>query len=269
MQRSHATRRPSAIGAGVRLVTKRHRSALGFTIAQLKRGNVSAGDVVRDLFGDSELGRALTRAVRHGSLIDGSIQGPRYYLGGVVHRSRALGPECDDLKRSLDGKAAARLVACALMFVERMDPDTGKASGRALWQGRAAMRLGLSTRKGSSGTLGGVREVQRYVRILARADVLQVVQPNADNVPAAMRGARKRSIVRGVESDRQWAYNVYRAQHSLPLPIRDALRAWRGQQVTRAQPPTHAPIVIAPELAALDRPPQFGACVAAARATST
>lgn len=203
------------------------RSALGFLIAPLLAGRTTAERVIKRHFDGSPLALRLRRALRHGSLVDGRIRGAYQKGHGATAEHVAAGVD-----RPLHHRSARRMLACFLMLVEQMDPETGAASGRKLWQGTHARRIGLSLRRDQLGRLGGVREVQRYLRIFDRADVLCRNQPNADRVPEHMKARPKLStFAGGVRREAQWAYNKVWTPPGYPLPqgIRNTLRRWRGQ----------------------------------------
>lgn len=201
------------------------RSALGYLIAPLLAGRTDAEGVFRRYFQGTALGRRLYRALRYGSLVDGQIHAPRFK------------DDPDAIARPFRHRVTRRMLAAFLMHVECMDPS-GTAAGRGLWQGGFSRRLQMST-----------RELQRYVRLFDRADVIERVQPNADNVPNYMRGAPKLSRVKGREVLASWAYSKIRAAMPLPKRIADVLRRWRGELVPKALPPS-MPVEVPPDLQA-------------------
>jgi len=227
---------------------------LGYLIQPLLDGRMTAGEVLDRHFSGTRVGRNLRTAIRHGSLLDGRIQGPRRDPEGQLFRPSNQRPE-DDINRASHHRAARRMLATFLMLVECMDPQTQKASGRQCWQGHIQRRLKLSSRRNErTGTINGVREVQRYVRILENAEALATMQPNAANVPDYMRGAPKPSIVKRKRGLHAWAYNVITLPRGfgLPIDIRNMLRRWRGLPVPSVPMPT-APIEVSAEVRELAR----------------
>lgn len=214
-------------------MSRRHHSPFGWLVVALVNRRVTARAVLAQYFEGSALRAPLTRAIKHGSLVTGELCGPVYESDGRTYRPPSRRPE-DDFNRSLDSLAAARFLAAWLCIAERVDPRTRKASGSALWQGHTARRLRLTARRGKprrDGTRsapGGVREVQRYHRPLEAAGAFESHQPNAANVPDAMRA-------RPNAAGDQWAFNVY-VVPPLPVALQQSLRRWRGE----------APLVIPP-----------------------
>jgi len=215
-------------------VTRRFRSPFGFQIRQLVSGRASAPQIFDQLFRNSRLGGALVRVLRHGSLVDGSIVAPRYLPDGHELPLAPWVKLAVTVRRPPSSHAAARMLACFLMHVERVDPKTGKACGRDLWQGSMARRLGFSLRATVDGTPNGAREVQRYVRLFEAGELMRVTQPPSDNVPDHMKARSKACVVRGRAVNAIWSYNVIAVGTSLPGPVLDVLRRWRG--VVVAQP---------------------------------
>lgn len=203
-------------------MTKRHRSPFGFLVWSLVKCRESAAAMLDRLFADSPALRTqLTRVLRHGSLVDGSIHGPLMFSDGTSYRAPSIDAALD-VSRPLYSLCAARMLGSFLLYAERVDPITRKGSGRMLWQGHHARRLGLSTRTREPGApQSGTREVQRYARLLAGGGVIELHQPNAANVPDTMRGAEK-------PHGDQWAYNVVRLATPLPVELRNMLARWRG-----------------------------------------
>ncbi len=240
----------------------RQHTALGFLIAPLIAGRTTARTVLDRYFKGTPIGRRLHTAIRHGSLVDGEIKGPRYTPDGEAFRPRRQLPE-DDINRPLDRRAAARMLATFLIVAEAMDPRTHKAAGRHLWQGHHARRIGFSQRRNrKTGTINGTREIQRYVRVLEGADAIATSQPDAENVPEYMRGQPKRSTVRGKEGDHTWAYNVITlpSGYGLPVVIQRILRRWRGEAIPLEHTPhVSSPVYVSPEAMELaaSRPPTF------------
>lgn len=209
-------------------MTRRYRSPLGWLVVRLVSRRESAGSMLARVFGSSPSLRAsLTRAIRHGSLVTGELAGPVYESDGRTYRPPSRAPE-DDLVRSLDSLCAARMLASFIMYAERIDPRTRKASGACNWQGHHARRLRLTTARGAlrdDGTPsapGGVREVQRYARLLEASGAITLQQPNAANVTDAMRARPN------VAGD-QWAFNIVTLGAPLPLELTNAIRRWRGE----------------------------------------
>jgi hypothetical protein len=179
------------------------------------------GEVFDQLFAGSSMGAGVSRVLRHGSLVTGELLGPRYTRDGIaIPRPSWIAPPSNEVTRPIESRATARLLACLLIHLERIDPKSGKACGTILWQGNTARRLGLSLRDRGDGNPYGAREVQRYVRLYARGEVLRVTQPNAEHVPEHMRAGKKDSGV--------WAYNVIGICDALPPTIKLALEQWRG-----------------------------------------
>jgi hypothetical protein len=207
-------------------LSRRHHSPLGFAVWRLVTRRESAGSMLARLFGGSAIRAPLTRAIRHGSLVTGELCGPVYESDGRAYRPPSRLPE-DDIDRDLGSLCSARILASFLLYAERTDPRTRKGSGSQMWQGNHARRLRLTTERAEpreDGTLpppGGVREVQRYARLLVGAGVIELLQPNAANVPEGMR-AHANAI------GDQWAYNLVTLLHALPLALQNALRRWRG-----------------------------------------
>lgn len=228
-------------------MSRRHHSPLGWLVWRLMSRRETAGAMLARVFGGSALRAPLTRAIRHGSLVDGELAGPVYESDGSTYRPPSRKPE-DDITRDLDSLAAARILASFILYAERMEPRTRKASGRHCWQGNHARRLRLTTTRGdvrSDGTLpppGGVREVQRYLRILEGAGAVHTLQPNAANVPDALR-----ACVNGAGD--QWAYNLVTIGAPLPLELQNAIKRWRGEapalvppRSTSSTPPNAEPL---------------------------
>lgn len=216
------------------------RSALGFLIAPLIAGRTDAQGVFDRYLAGTGIGRRVMRAIRHGSLVDGELKGPKLAPPGAG--MDWLPPELD---RPWKRRSARRMLAFFFILAERMDPYTGTASGRFLWQGHQARRLGFSLRRDELGRLGGIREVQRYLRLFDKAEVFGRSQPDADKVPEHMRGKPKPSKVRGVVSDRSWSYNKVWTIRGFALPekIRTILRRWRGEKVPKPSGPAKPPQV--------------------------
>lgn len=213
------------------------RTPLGFLIQPLIRGRTSATKVIDRHFGDTPMGKRLRRAIMHGSLTDGRIKGPRvrHLPGDQVERIPAA------VNRDLSSRVARRMLASFLMLVEYMDPESGTAAGVKLWQGNQARRLGLSLRRDRWDRLGGLREVQRYLRIFDHAELLGRSQPNAENVPDHMKArAKLSSFAHGVERLATWAYNKVWTLGGcgLPTALKDTLRRWRGMKVPKRIPRT-------------------------------
>lgn len=228
-------------------MSRRHHSPFGWLVWRLMTRRSSAGEVLATVFRDSALRPLLTRAIRHGSFVNGDLAGPVLYSDGTSYRPPSRRVE-DDITRSLESLAAARVLASFLMYAERADLSTRKASGRACWQGNHARRLKLTSTRGAlraDGTRappGGVREVQRYARILEGAGALVLLQPNAANVPDGMR-AEPNAV------GDQWAYNIVTIAKPLPLDLQNVLRAWRGEapalvppRSTSSTPPNAEPL---------------------------
>jgi len=217
--------------------------------------------MLQRLFAGSAARPGIERVLRHGSLVDGRIRGPLLFADGTRYRSAAMLAELD-VNRSLDSLAAARLLADYLLYAERTNAISRKASGRTNWQGHHARRLGLSTRGSSPSSPSGAREVQRYARLWAVGGVLRITQPNAANVPDTMRAEPN---ARG-----QWAYNVTTLITPLPLELGDVLRRWQGMPVSAAavrRAPLPCDVLDAAELAALNPMAMFRAALVAARAS--
>lgn len=202
------------------------RSPLGFLIAPLLQNRTDAAGVFKRYFEGTGLGGRLYKAIRFGSLVDGRVATSK--LVAPTERGGAWTHEPPPNARPFARRSARRMLALALMILERMDPDSGVASGRKLWQGHDARRLGFSLNRDQWNKLGGTREVQRYLRIFDRAEVFGRNQPNADKVPEHMKGAPH-------ADGRSWAYNVLRTIRGFGMPqvIRDTLRRWRGQKVPK------------------------------------
>ena len=236
-------------------MTRCARSPLAAVIGGLLRGTLGARTVLDRHLARGTFHARTLRALQHGSLVTGAIDPTR--------------------ARSIESRAARRMLACLLIHVEAYDGET--AHGSAIWQGSIARRLDLSTRRRAAtretpaGPLGGVREIQRYVACLESAGVMRASQPNAQRVPDTMRARVRRSIVRGAVVLRRWAYNVIRFV-DMPLslvallrpraPIDRARIEARAQRTLResmraaATPADHARAVLA---FLRDRPPPIGA----------
>lgn len=216
-------------------MSRRHRSPLGWLVWRLMSRRESAGQMLARVFSAAPVLRAqLTRAIRHGSLVTGELAGPVYEPNGASWRPPSRAPE-DDIRRSLDSLCAARILGSFLLYAERIDPRTRKASGSACWQGHHARRLRLTTERGelrADGTPsapGGVREVQRYARLLVGAGAIELLQPNAANVPDGLRAKEN-------AAGDQWAYNIVTLGAALPLELGNAIRRWRGEPEVRPLP---------------------------------
>ena len=192
---------------------RRCDTPLGFLVAGLMRGNLSARTVI-DRYLDGPLGAKVATAIRFGTLTDGAI---------------------GERSRPLHTRAAARMLAAFLIVIENADPSTMRASGTALWQGTIARRLQLSTTKGTNGTLGGIREVQRYMVAFTSAGAWSLDQPDALNVPDRLRGRVKESIVRGQRVKTRWAYNIVRVHGWLSDALRGLLVRFRDRDKPTAE----------------------------------
>jgi hypothetical protein len=217
-------------------MTRRARTPLAAVIGGLLRGTLSARTVLDRHFGADVFRARVLRALEHGSLVSGAIDTTR--------------------ARSIESRAARRMLACLLMHVEAFDGYT--AHGAAIWQGSIARRLALSTRSRPAtadtpaGPLGGIREVQRYVACMESARVIDASQPDAERVPDTMRARARRSIVRGEVQLRRWSYNVVRFVARLPLALVELLRpraavdhAARARDAARAHRELRASLAVA------------------------
>lgn len=220
------------------------RSPLGSVIASLLAGRGSAAAVFDRYLEGTTIGRRLYKAIRHGSLVDGRIKSSR-----LAPRTLEMLPP--ELTRTLERRSARRMLALFLVICEHIDPHTGQASGKKLWQGHGARRLGLSLTRDAWGRLGGIREVQRYVRLFDAAEVFGRSQPSADHVPEHMKARAKLCTVRGRVIECAWSYSKIWTLPGYPLPqkIRDVLRRWRGEVVRIVTSTPKAAAYDAPEVA--------------------